>query len=137
MLYHRADEPVPFRGLTVHLGTSIQLATMVMDRLALAFVLEVCGATIGDGPPEESVIRRCFCGYPFVATLSRLWKVHRENRHKEVLRLAVNGIPPVGNAALPMRMFVVWPPRLVGAGHIRGVVPRLHHLWNCSGIALA
>ena len=121
------DKPVFLGGLTVRLGTAMQLGDVATARLALheEYVREAHGGPPGSPLPEGSVSR-------LRLTFPRLWKVRWENRHKEVLwRLAVDGIPLAGTAHVRGV-----PPEACGCGaYPRGGAgsgsPRLHHFWLC------
>lgn len=79
------DLCVPVLGLTVKLGTQLQLAGAVadLDRKHLAYIADAFSAVAA--PPEAlSDLRQ---------TLRRLWKLRWESAHKEPLwRLALHGI---------------------------------------------
>ena len=121
------EKPVFLSGLTVRLGTAMQIGDVATARLALhaEYVREAHGGPPGSPLPVGSVPR-------LRLTFPRLWKVRWENRHKEVLwRLAVDGIPLAGNAHVRGV-----PPEACGCGAYPGGgagsgSPRLHHFWLC------
>ena len=121
------EKPVFLSGLTVRLGTAMQIGDVATARLALhaEYVREAHGGPPGSPLPVGSVPR-------LRLTFPRLWKVRWENRHKEVLwRLAVNGIPLAGNAHVRGV-----PPEACGCGAYPGGgagsgSPCLHHFWLC------
>ena len=121
--------PVPLAGLSVKLGTLMQLDMVVAARQAahVRFIQEALGISDLHLPLPEGQLSRLRCVFP------RLWSLLRwENEHKEAWwRLTVDGIPLLGN----FHMRGVQPAACGCGGFPRGTqflaTPRRHHFWAC------
>ena len=89
--------PVPLAGLSVKLGTVMQLDMVVAARQAahVRFIQEALGVSDLDLPLPEGQLSSLRCVFP------RLWSLLRwENEHKEAWwRLTVDGIPLLGESS--------------------------------------
>jgi len=126
--------PVPLAGLSVKLGTVMQLDMVVAARQAahVRFIQEALGISDLNLPLPEGQLSRLRCVFP------RLWSLLRwENEHKEAWwRLTVDGIPLLGNSHMRGVQ-----PAACGCGGFPGgtqtlASPRRHHV-GASPVALA
>ena len=120
---------IPLRQYTVRVGTHLQLRTGTEARATAhsRFLREAMGI------PEATPLTP-LQGTIVGTMLRRVWGTVRwENAHKEALwRLAVDGIPLLGNSH--MRGAPVRPCGCGGyaAGSAGGASPRMHHFWRCE-----
>jgi hypothetical protein len=122
---------VPVLGLTVKLGTHLQLAGALADLAArhTAFLADALG--VAAAPPDALPRLR--------DTLRRLWKLRWENEHKEPLwRLALHGITGfpmaadrVARAARAGHVHVLRCPCGAGMSGEGGCWVRRHLFWDC------
>ena len=118
---------VPLSKFAVRLGTALQLGDLTAARSAChcAYVREALCLPVGAVPPDSQLVA-------LRSTFRRVWR-EWENENKEVLwRLAVDGVPMVGNShmggaaeACACGVF----PGPDPAAPVESV--RAHHFWTC------